>query len=98
VGTFAETASIDYCFLFADLGKQTPFSSVSNKQKFVVSVFCFEQTNGSYLFLLLSYTYTYIETAAYTYRYAAVSYIYMHSWALLNKNLTTLNFNLNSFS
>jgi hypothetical protein len=78
MGTFAETASVDYRFLFADQGKQTPFSfSISSKRKFVVSVFCLEQTNGSYLFLLVPYTYTYIEMAAYTYIYAAVLiYIY----------------------
>jgi hypothetical protein len=38
MGTFAETASVDYRFLFADQGKQTPFS---------VSI----SSNGSLLFL-----------------------------------------------
>jgi hypothetical protein len=52
MGTFAETAIIDYHFPFADQGKQTSVFSfhLQNKRKFAPSVFCLQQTNGVAVF------------------------------------------------
>jgi hypothetical protein len=53
MGTFAETAFVDYCFSFADQRNKRPFSvsDATNKLKFAVSVFRLEKTSGSCRFL-----------------------------------------------
>jgi hypothetical protein len=48
---FAETANVNYRLPFADKGKQTfvfHFPFAENRRKFVVPVFCLQQTKGSY--------------------------------------------------
>jgi hypothetical protein len=58
MGTFAETAIINYCLSFADQGKQTsffPFLFTANKGKFAVSIFHLKRTKGSCQFLLLPF-------------------------------------------
>jgi hypothetical protein len=54
MGTLVETAIIDYRISFADQEKQTsvfPFPFAANKRKFVISILCLQQTNGSCRFL-----------------------------------------------
>ncbi len=46
MGTFAETAIVDYRFLFANQGKQASvflFSYAANNWKFVISIFLFSK-------------------------------------------------------
>jgi hypothetical protein len=55
MGTFAETAIVDYCLSFANQGKQTSdfrflFLFAANKWKFAVSVFHLQQRKGSCYF------------------------------------------------
>jgi hypothetical protein len=56
MGTFAETAIVDYRSSFADQGKKNfgffPFAFSAIKKKFVVSVFRLQQTKGSCCFPL----------------------------------------------
>jgi hypothetical protein len=52
MGTFPNTAIVDYRLSFAAQRKQTSvyhfrFPSAPNKQKFAVSVFCLRQRNGN---------------------------------------------------
>jgi hypothetical protein len=63
MGTFAETAIIDYHLSFADQENKLyfMFQFAANKGKFAISVFCLQQTNGSCCFLLVSFSgYKYI--------------------------------------
>jgi hypothetical protein len=55
MGTFAETAIVDYRLSFADRGKHLIFRfclQLTN-WKFAVSVFCLKKTNGSCCFPLI---------------------------------------------
>jgi hypothetical protein len=67
MGTFAETAIVDYRLSFANQGKQTSvfrFLFVENKRKFAVAVFHLQQTNESCQFPLVQfsvYTWKYIS-------------------------------------
>jgi hypothetical protein len=45
MGTFAETAIVNYRLSIADEGKQTSFLFAAIKRKFAVSVFRLQQTN-----------------------------------------------------
>jgi hypothetical protein len=57
MGTFTETAFIHYCLSLAD--QETNFRFLfpfaAKKLKFVVSVFCLQQTNGSCHFPLVAF-------------------------------------------
>jgi hypothetical protein len=59
MGTFAETAIVDYRLSFADQGKQTSVFrfAASNKRKYAVSVFRLQETNGSVPFSICLYLY-----------------------------------------
>ncbi len=63
IETFAETANIVYCLLFAERENKLPFFVTENKRKVAVSVFCLRQTNRSCHFPLAPFS-AYIETAA----------------------------------
>jgi hypothetical protein len=70
MGTFAETAIIEYRFLFADPRKTNfrfPFSFAANRRKFAVSVFYLQQNKRELPFFVNSVFRMYI------YIYAAVS-------------------------
>jgi hypothetical protein len=70
MGTFAETAIVDYHLLFANQRKQTSVSvSVCSKQmKIAIFIFRLEQTKRSCSLLLVPFSInSYIETAAYIY-------------------------------
>jgi hypothetical protein len=59
MGTFAETAIVDYTISFADQGKKNicfQFPSAANKWKFAISVFLLLKTNGSCHFLLFPFS------------------------------------------
>jgi hypothetical protein len=49
MGTSAETANVDYRLSFANQGKQTSVLCrfAKNKQKFAISIFRLQLTNGS---------------------------------------------------
>ncbi len=70
MGTFAETAIVDYCLSFT-----------KNKWKFAVSVFCLQQTNRNCHFPLVPfsvYIYIYLLKRQHVYRYKDVIYIYIY--------------------
>jgi hypothetical protein len=56
MGMFAETVIVDYRLSFTDQGKQTSVFSCSKKRKFVIFVFCLQQKNGSFHFLLVPFS------------------------------------------
>jgi hypothetical protein len=63
MGTFAESAIVDYRLSFADQRKQTSVKQASifipfaaNKRKFAVSVFHLQQTNGDCHFPLVPFS------------------------------------------
>jgi hypothetical protein len=59
MGTFAETANVDYRLSFAIQGKQISvfhFRFAEKKRKFAVSVFHLQQTNGSCRFPLVLFS------------------------------------------
>jgi hypothetical protein len=67
MGTSAETANVVYCLSFANQGKQTSVlcQFAKNKQKFAISVFRLQLTNGSCDFPLVPlFIYIYIQSAA----------------------------------
>jgi hypothetical protein len=55
MGTFAETAIVDYRLSFADQGKQMSVFIFNWQQTngFAVSVFCLQKTNGIFRFPLV---------------------------------------------
>jgi hypothetical protein len=70
MGTFAETAIVDYHLLFANQRNKLLFlfPFAANIWKFAISVFHLEQTNESCCLLLVPFSITrFIETAAYIY-------------------------------
>jgi hypothetical protein len=80
MGTFAETAIIDYRFLFADprtTNFRFPFSFAANRQKFAVSAVC-KRTKLPFSFNSVFRMYTYMLPFQYTVdKYGKRNYIFI---------------------
>jgi hypothetical protein len=56
MGTFAETANINYGLLFADQGKQTSVFRLQKTNENLPFPFCLQQTNGTCSFPPVSFS------------------------------------------